>query len=61
MLKIGCIDNIYSSDPETSKIVVKLPTFKHSVIWTLTDPSCSKMMGYHPQLQAPIVKEDPNL
>ena len=61
LFKIGCIDKNGSEDPSDAKVIVKLPVFKHKVIWSLSDASCAKMLGYQPQLQDNGSKSEPDL
>lgn len=56
LFKIGCIDKHYSTNEQIAKVGVRLPRFKSSMMWTLTDPGCAKLMGYHPQMQVVAAK-----
>jgi hypothetical protein len=60
LFKIGCVDKHYTSSTNAGKVIVKLPKFKTSVIWTLTDSICSKMLGYIPQ-KSNASNDDPDL
>lgn len=61
MYKIGCIDKYINDSQNIATIKLKLPKFKHNVMWTLSDLTCAKMLGYQPQIQASAAKEEPNL
>ena len=60
LFKIGCIDKDQEVNPNSCKLVIKLPTFKNQIIWTLTDGISTRMLGYHEQ-QNNSNKEDPDL
>lgn len=42
-------------------MIIKLPTYRSSVIWTLSDSVCAKILGYQPPLSASNIQESPNL
>lgn len=53
LFKIGCIDKRIDKGVEAAGpiclIAVQLPRFKSNVIWTLSDATCAKLLGYVPQ------------
>ena len=52
MNRIGCIDKHLDRSLNTAMIKIRLPKFKHNVLWTLSDLICAKLMGYQHQIQA---------
>lgn len=63
LFKIGCIDkHVTETGGELAcKIAVMLPRFKNSVIWTLSDITCAKLLGYLPVFTTAAGKEENNL
>ena len=64
LFKIGCIDKRIDDGTETTVpclVSVQLPRFKNNVIWTLSDLTCAKLLGYLPQIKDDKAKIDNNL
>jgi len=65
LFKIGCIDKRVDEGTETTEqpclVSVQLPRFKNSVIWTLSDLTCAKLLGYQPQINDDKANIDNNL
>lgn len=64
LFRIGCIDKRIDEGLETTgqpcSIAVQLPRFRNSVIWTLSDLVCAKLLGYLPQMSGREKEKEEN-
>ena len=56
-LKVGCFDHQIDAAEDTPSVLLEFPNFRNNVIWSLSDVTCGKYLGFMP----PIKEESDSL